>query len=203
MAKELLIDFTTFNVTPKMITESEQANNGKVMVEGVLQRAGAKNQNGRVYPKDILAREVKKYKEVQIAERRALGELDHPESSVVNLQNVSHNVLDAYFEGDDVIGKVEILSTPSGNILKELLKAGIKLGISSRGLGSVRSVDENTVSVEDDFELICWDFVSNPSTHGAFMAPVNEGVNKNVSEWDVCDQYCKTNSIIRDILGDL
>ena len=148
MAKELLIDFTTFNVTPKMITESEQANNGKVIVQGVLQRAGAKNQNGRVYPKDILAREVKKYKEVQIAERRALGELDHPESSVVNLQNVSHNVL-------------------------------------------------------DDFELICWDFVSNPSTHGAFMAPVNEGVNKNVSEWDVCDQYCKTNSIIRDILGDL
>ena len=203
MAKELLIDFTTFNVTPKMITESEQANNGKVIVQGVLQRAGAKNQNGRVYPKDILAREVKKYKEVQIAERRALGELDHPESSVVNLQNVSHNVLDAYFEGDDVIGKVEILSTPSGNILKELLKAGIKLGISSRGLGSVRSVDENTVSVEDGFELICWDFVSNPSTHGAFMAPVNEGVNKNVSEWDVCDQYCKTNSIIRDILGDL
>ena len=203
MAKELLIDFTTFNVTPKMITESEQANNGKVIVQGVLQRAGAKNQNGRVYPKDILAREVKKYKEVQIAERRALGELDHPESSVVNLQNVSHNVLDAYFEGDDVVGKVEILSTPSGNILKELLKAGIKLGISSRGLGSVRSVDENTVSVEDDFELICWEFVSNPSTHGAFMAPVNEGVNKNVSEWDVCDQYCKTNSIIRDILGDL
>ena len=203
MAKELLIDFTTFNVTPKMITESEQANNGKVIVKGVLQRAGAKNQNGRIYPKDILAREVKKYKQVQIAERRALGELDHPESSVVNLQNVSHNVLDAYFEGDDVIGKVEILSTPSGNILKELLKAGIKLGISSRGLGSVRSIDENTVSVEDDFELICWDFVSNPSTHGAFMAPVNEGVNKNVSEWDVCDQYCKTNSIIRDILGDL
>ena len=96
MAKELLIDFTTFNVTPKMITESEQANNGKVIVQGVLQRAGAKNQNGRVYPKDILAREVKKYKEVQIAERRALGELDHPESSVVNLQNVSHNVLDLF-----------------------------------------------------------------------------------------------------------
>ena len=203
MAKELLIDFTTFNVTPKMITESEHANNGKVIVQGVLQRSGAKNQNGRIYPKDILAREVQKYKEVQIAERRALGELDHPESSVVNLQNVSHNVQDVWWDGDDVVGKVEILSTPSGNILKELLKAGIKLGISSRGLGSVKSIGENTVSVEDDFELICWDFVSNPSTHGAFMAPVNEGVNKNVSEWDVCDQYCKTNSIIRDILGDL
>ena len=203
MAKELLIDYTTFHITPQMIKESEEANGGKVIVQGILERSGAKNQNGRVYPREILAREVEKYKKVQIAERRALGELDHPESSVVNLQNVSHNVQDVWWKGDDVIGKVEILSTPSGNILKELLKAGIKLGISSRGLGSVRSVDENTVSVEDDFELICWDFVSNPSTHGAFMAPVNEGVNKTASEWDVCDQYCKTNSIIRDILGDL
>ena len=203
MAKELLIDYTTFQITPQMIKESEEANGGRVIVQGVLQRSGAKNQNGRVYPKEILAREVENYKKVQIAERRALGELDHPESSVVNLQNVSHNVQDVWWKGDDVIGKVEILATPSGNILKELLKAGIKLGISSRGLGSVKSIGENTVAVEDDFELICWDFVSNPSTHGAFMAPVNEGVNGKASEWDVCDQYCKTNSIIRDILGDL
>jgi hypothetical protein len=203
MAKELLIDYTTFQITPQMIKESEEANGGRVIVQGVLQRSGAKNQNGRVYPKDILAREVENYKKVQIAERRALGELDHPESSVVNLQNVSHNVQDVWWKGDDVVGKVEILGTPSGNILKELLKAGIKLGISSRGLGSVKSIGENTVAVEDDFELICWDFVSNPSTHGAFMAPVNEGVNNQASEWDVCDKYCKTNSIIRDILGDL
>ena len=203
MAKELLIDYTAFQVTPQMITESEEANGGRVIVQGVLQRSGAKNQNGRVYPKEILAREVANYKKVQIAERRALGELDHPESSVVNLQNVSHNVRDVWWKGDDVIGKVEILGTPSGNILKELLKAGIKLGISSRGLGSVKSIGENTVAVEDDFELICWDFVSNPSTHGAFMAPVNEGVNNQTNEWEVCDKYCKTNSIIRDILGDL
>jgi hypothetical protein len=203
MAKELLIDYTTFHVTPQMIAESEQQNGGRVVVQGILQRSGAKNQNGRVYPKDILAREVENYKKVQIAERRALGELDHPESSVVNLQNVSHNVQDVWWKGDDVVGKVEILATPSGNILKELLKAGIKLGISSRGLGSVKSIGENTVAVEDDFELICWDFVSNPSTHGAFMKPVTEGVNNQTNEWDVCDKFCKTNSIIRDILGDL
>tara|TARA_R110001592_G_scaffold151410_1_gene377877 strand:- start:125 stop:736 length:612 start_codon:yes stop_codon:yes gene_type:complete len=203
MEKQLLIDYTTFQVTPQMILESEEQNGGKVIVQGVLQRSGAKNQNGRIYPKEILAREVANYKKVQIAERRALGELDHPESSVVNLQNVSHNVQDVWWKGDDVIGKVEILGTPSGNILKELLKAGIKLGISSRGLGSVKSIGENTVAVEDDFELICWDFVSNPSTHGAFMAPVNEGVNNQTNEWEVCDKYCKTNSIIRDILGDL
>jgi len=137
-----------------------------------------------------------------------LGELDHPESSVVNLQNVSHNVLDAFFEGDDVVGKVEILDTPAGKILKELLKAGIKLGISSRGLGSVEQVNEDTVKVGQDFELICWDFVSNPSTHGAFMKPtsLSESVNKlgnGTSEWEQCDKYCKVNSIIREILTDM
>ena len=203
MTKTLLMDYTTFKVTPELIKESEERNNGRVIVTGVLQRSGAKNQNGRVYPKDILEREVEKYKKIQIAEKRALGELDHPESSVVNLQNVSHNVLDCWWKGDDVLGKVEILGTPAGNILKELLKAGVLLGISSRGLGSVRSVDENTVAVEDDFELICWDFVSNPSTHGAFMKPVNESVNNQTNEWTSCDRYCKVNSIIRDILGDI
>ena len=176
MSKTLLIDYTPFEISPQMILESEQQNNGKVIVTGVLQRSDAKNQNGRVYPRDILQREVAQYKKVQVAERRALGELDHPESSVVNLSNASHNVLDVWWKGDDVVGKVEVLSTPAGNILKELFKSGIKLGISSRGLGSVKQISEDTVAVQDDFELVCWDFVSNPSTHGAFMAPINESV---------------------------
>ena len=203
--KKLLIDYTLFEVSPQLIAESETKNNGRVIVQGVLQRANAKNQNGRMYPKNILMREVKNYKKIQIAEKRALGELDHPESSVVNLQNVSHNVTDAWFDGDDVVGKVEILDTPAGKILKELLKAGIKLGISSRGLGSVNQVDESTVQVGNDFELICWDFVSNPSTHGAFMKPtsITESINNNVSEWEQCDKYCKVNSIIREILEDM
>ena len=198
MTKTLLKDYTTFKLTPKLIKESEERNNGRVIVSGVLQRAGSKNQNGRVYPKEILAREVAEYKKVQIAERRALGELDHPESSVVNLQNVSHNVLDCWWKNDDVVGKVEILNTPSGRILKELLKAGIKLGISSRGLGSVSSIGENTVSVEDDFELICWDFVSNPSTHGAFMSPVNESVISTKQ-----NKYSSINTIINDIICEV
>jgi hypothetical protein len=177
MEKQVLVDYIPFKITPQQINESLSNNNGRIIVEGVLQRSGAKNQNGRVYPKEILAREVANYKKIQIAENRALGELDHPESSVINLNNVSHNILDCWWKGDDVIGKVEILGTPSGNIVKELLKAGILLGISSRGLGSVRELDEGTVAVEDDFELICWDFVSNPSTHGAFMKPIqSEGV---------------------------
>jgi len=203
MARQVLVDYIPFQITPQQINESLSNNNGKLVVEGVLQRSGAKNQNGRVYPKEILAREVATYKKVNIAENRALGELDHPESSVVNLNNVSHNILDCWWKGDDVVGKVEILGTPSGNILKELLKAGILLGISSRGLGSVRELDEGTVEVEDDFELICWDFVSNPSTQGAFMKPVQsegvltEGVAKNNYSYD------KVNTIIRDILCEM
>lgn len=173
--KQLLVDTMLFSVTPKQINESKMQNNGKVIVSGVLQRAEAKNQNGRIYPKEILVREVKKYQDNQIKENRALGELDHPDSSVINLRNVSHNVLEVKWKGDDLVGVVEILPTPSGNILKELLNAGIRLGISSRGLGSVKEINESTVEVQDDFELIGWDFVSNPSTHGAFMYPAGGG----------------------------
>ena len=203
--KNLLIDYTTFDVSPQRIMESERQNNGKVIVTGWLQRANAKNQNGRIYPKEILMREVKNYKKVNIAESRALGELDHPESSVVNLQNVSHNVKDVWWKGDDVMGTVEVLSTPAGNILKELLKSGIKLGISSRGLGSVEELYENgeqAVQVKDDFELICWDFVSNPSTHGAFMKPatMNESVN-TVNK--INDKYSKINVLVSDILCEM
>ena len=199
MSKSLLIDYTTFNVSPQLVIESERKHGGKVVVTGCLQRANSKNQNGRVYPKEILMREVKNYKEVNIAERRALGELDHPESSVVNLQNVSHNIKKIWWKGDDLVGTVEVLGTPSGNILKELLKAGVKLGISSRGLGSVKQLSEDgTLEVQSDFELVCWDFVSNPSTHGAFMAPLKESVN------DIyINKYDKVNNIINEMLCDL
>ena len=202
MAKSLLIDYSSFEITPQMIVESERKNNGRVIVSGVLQRAEAKNQNGRVYPKETLMREAKKYSEIQIAENRALGELDHPESSVVNLQNVSHNIKKIWWKGNDLCGTVEVLSTPSGNILKELLKAGVKLGISSRGMGSVEEIregdGEGSLEVQPDFELVCWDFVSNPSTHGAFMAPVNESVGSIK-----VDKYEKLNNIINEMLCEL
>ena len=200
MSKSLLIDYNIFEVSRKMISESEQRNGGRVIVSGVLQRANAKNQNGRIYPKDILAREVAEYARVQVAENRALGELDHPESSIVNLQNVSHNIRRVWWKGDDVMGEVEVLGTPAGNILKELLRAGIKLGISSRGLGSVKELEEGTVAVENDFELVCWDFVSNPSTHGAFMHP--KGVNESVNRTPF-DKYEKVNNIMNQMLCDL
>ena len=188
MNKQLLVDVRPFDVSTTKINESISENNGKLIVKGVLQRAESKNQNGRVYPREVLLKEVGKYLENQVTERRALGELDHPESSVVNLNNASHNIVEMHWDGDDLMGTVEVLSTPAGNILKELFKSGIKLGISSRGLGSVETMkedeqgEEDTVEVQPDFELIAFDFVSNPSTHGAFMRPVNEAVQPKTPE---------------------
>ena len=201
MNKQLLVDVRTFDVSAKQIDESIKENNGKLVVKGVLQRAESRNQNGRVYPREVLLKEVGKYLENQVSERRALGELDHPESSVINLKNVSHNVREIHWDGDDLMGTVEILPTPSGNILKELLKAGILLGISSRGMGSVEPRNGGGVTVGDDFELIGWDFVSNPSTHGAFMTPMNESKQIKVNE--VCGDYCKAHDLIREIITEL
>ena len=203
--RQLIVDYLPFEVKPEQINESLKGNDGKLIVRGVLQRAEAKNQNGRVYPKDILHREAKKYAKEFIKERRAMGELDHPESSVVNLQNVSHNIREMHWEGDNLLGEVEVLGTPSGNILKELFKSGIKLGISSRGMGSVETVNEEgdqVTQVQPDFELIAFDFVSNPSTHGAFMYPMNEGVTNDIEipAGRACGVYCKVESVINDIM---
>ena len=201
MSKQVIVDYIPFEVSPQQINESMSKNGGRLVVKGVLQRAEAKNQNGRVYPKETMMREAENYAGVQIKERRALGELDHPDSSVVNLNNVSHNVLEMHWNNDDLVGTVEVLGTPAGNILKELFKSGIKLGISSRGLGSVEELGEAdekgepTVAVQPDFELIAFDFVSNPSTHGAFLSPIREGVENNQIR-----KVTKVERIINDIL---
>ena len=202
--KQLIVDYIPFEVTPQQINESMSTNDGKLIVKGVLQRAEAKNQNGRVYPKDLLMREAKKYTENFIQQKRALGELDHPDSSVVNLQNASHNVMEMHFNGNDLVGTVEVLGTPSGNILKELFKSGIKLGISSRGLGSVENIGEGAQEVQPDFELIAFDFVSNPSTHGAFLSPMNESVDKTqqYEQRPDCGIWCKTEQLIHDIITE-
>jgi hypothetical protein len=204
--KQLLVDYLPFEVKPEQIIESMKDNHGRLVVRGVLQRAESKNQNGRIYPREVLMREAKKYAKEFIGQNRAMGELDHPESSVVNLANVSHNIKEMHWEGDNLLGTVEVLGTPSGNILTELFKSGIKLGISSRGMGSVETVaesgdgDEDTQEVQPDFELIAFDFVSNPSTHGAFMYPMKESVNKDVPVGRTCGEYCKVESLINDIM---
>jgi hypothetical protein len=196
MNKSLLIEYALF--TPKsVLTEGKGDRN--LMVEGVIQRADAKNQNGRVYPKTILEREVEKYIQGPVAENRALGELDHPESMVINLKNVSHNIKKLWWNGDDLMGKVEVLPTPSGNILKELFLNKITVGISSRGMGSVQPLGEGTVEVQDDFELLAWDFVSTPSTQGAFMRPVGLSESYNPNTTDI-SKYNKINTLISDII---
>ena len=199
----LLTEYRPFHVD-RQLAEATLKENRPLTVKGVIQRAEAKNQNGRIYPREILEREIKKYAEGPIKERRALGELDHPESSVINLQNVSHNVTKVKMVGDDVYGEVEILSTPAGNILKELFRNGITVGISSRGMGSVQESGNGTVEVQDDFELLCFDFVSTPSTHGAFMKPAGRALQElqegkiQVPEY----KYTNVNNIIRDIICD-
>jgi hypothetical protein len=165
-----------------------------INIKGILQRADADNQNGRRYPKAILTREAGKYDDDFIKQRRALGELDHPESTVVNLRNVSHNITELHWEGDDLCGTIEVLSTPSGNIVRELMKNGIRLGVSSRGVGSIRSLGEGKVEVEDDFSLICFDIVSNPSTHGAFL---NEGINVTKNP------FANLENLVRDFFAEI
>ena len=195
----LLQEYRPFKVD-KQLVESSIRENKTLIVTGKLQAADTKNQNGRIYPEDILKREVEQYMKGPVAENRAMGKLDHPESSVINLQNVSHTIKRCWWEGDSVMGDVEVLNTPAGNILKALFASGITVGISSRGMGSVsENLAEGTVEVQDDFELLCWDFVSTPSTHGAFMAPkgLNEG-KIQVPEF----KYTNVNNIIRDIICD-
>jgi len=195
---QLLVDYIgSLEVTPAQINESINRNDGKLIVSGIAQRSDSFNQNNRRYPFEVLKRTSDKYKRTFIAERRAMGELDHPDSEVVNLANVSHNMLDLWWEGNNLMCKLEILPTPSGNIAKELLKAGIRVGLSSRGMGSVRNLGEGKVEVEDDFDIVCWDLVSNPSTQGAFMNPtLNESVKANKVQ-----KYHTINNLIGDIIS--
>ena len=197
----LLQEYRPFKVD-KLLVEQSIKKNKPLVVSGVLQRADAKNHNGRVYPKPILDREVKAYMDGPVKDNRAMGELDHPESSIINLQNVSHTIKKCWWDGDDVMGNVEILPTPAGNILKALFAAGIVVGISSRGMGSVQeNVAEGTVEVQPDFELVCFDFVSTPSTYGAFMTPKVNNINENKTKSSKY-KYTNVNNVIRDIICD-
>ena len=192
----LLTDWTLFEYTPDMIKESRNSNSGKIVMKGVLQKSDTLNQNGRIYPQAILEREVRNYQKF-IKENRALGECDHPESSVVELKNVSHIIREAHVDNDVVYGTVELLDTPAGKILQSLVEAGVTLGISSRGVGSTRNDGDYQV-VQDDFQLICWDFVSEPSTPGAFM--MREG--KKIDPSELSKHFTKDDKIDR-IFNDI
>jgi len=190
--KKVLIETQSFIPKGGLLTEGKLSERGNPMVEGILATAEVKNGNGRYYARDLWQREMDKYME-SVKENRALGELDHPESQVINLKNVSHNIKDVWWDGDHIMGKVEILPTPSGNILKALIESGVTVGVSSRGMGSLEQRGE-VMEVQDDFELLCWDFVSTPSNPGSFMNVIKEGKEVTVNK------YSEVDSIIREIL---
>ena len=196
MNKKLLTEWLAFDYSKEMIEESKKQNGGKIVLKGILQKADTLNQNGRIYPQPILEREIRNYQKF-IEENRALGECDHPDSSVVELKNASHIVREAFMDGDVCYGSVELLDTPSGKILQSLVESGVTLGISSRGVGSTQSEGDHQI-VQDDFQLICWDFVSEPSTPGAFM--MREG--KEISENDLNRHFTRSDRIDR-IFNDL
>lgn len=199
MSKQLLIEYATF--TPiKRLNEGISSRNGNMLVSGLVQACDKPNANRRIYPYPILFQQVEKYIEGPISENRALGELDHPESSIVNLKNVSHNIKRLWWEGKDLHGDIEVLPTPSGNILKELFKNNITVGISSRAMGSVSPIGEGLVQVEDDLDLICWDFVSQPSTYGAYMKPVS-GLRESIDHTLMNQsKYANANRMISEII---
>jgi hypothetical protein len=195
MNKSLLIDHTPFQSAKLTILENKQLGEGKSLVtlEGKLQEGGVKNGNNRIYPPEILKREVDKYVNGPIKTRTALGELDHPEASVVNLSNTSHVITKIWWDGNNVMGQLQLLPTPAGNIAKALVLSGIPLGISSRGMGSVKQLGE-TVEVQDDFELLCWDLVSVPSTPNAYMSLAES------KQFGSIKDYSKVNSLITEII---
>ena len=191
--KQVLIETLPFKVAPMQLTEGLKAPSGNPLVQGILATAEVKNGNGRYYPREIWEKEIDKYNQV-IEENRATGELDHPESSIINLKNVSHIIRDLWWDGDQVIGKIEILPTVSGNILKALIENNVQVGVSSRGMGSLKQVGE-MLEVQDDFELLCWDFVSTPSNPGSYMHVIREGL-----DFSNQNKYAKVNSIVTEIL---
>jgi hypothetical protein len=193
--KQILIETQTFTAKPVKLVEGKSST-GNPLVEGILATAEVKNGNGRYYSRDLWEREINKYMD-SVKQNRALGELDHPDSSIINLKNVSHNIKKLWWDNDNVMGVIEILPTPSGNILAALFQNGIPVGVSSRGMGSLKQMGE-LMEVQDDFELLCWDFVSTPSNPGSYMKEagmMNESKLPNQN-----NQYQKVNSIITDIL---
>lgn len=191
--KQVLVETNLFKVNPIQLTEGMKSPAGNPIVEGILATAEVKNGNGRYYAKDLWEREIDKYMTV-VKENRATGELDHPDSSIINLKNVCHIIRDMWWDGDHVVGKIEILPTASGNILRALIDNGVQVGVSSRGMGSLKPRGD-IMEVQDDFELLCWDFVSTPSNPGSYMHLVNEGKTHQI-----INPYTRVNSIVTEIL---
>ena len=156
------------------ITE-EKDGKKSTFIEGIFMQAEKKNRNGRVYPKKVLYGAVEKYLDEQVKTGRAVGELDHPEGPTINLDKVSHKITGLKFDGDDVVGKAQVLNTPMGKNVEGLIEGGVKLGVSSRGMGTVENV-QGVNMVQEDYLLATVDIVQDPSAQGAFVNGIMEGV---------------------------
>lgn len=200
MNKQTLIEYLPFQPLPQQLNEARMSPNKPFLVSGKVQAADKPNANKRIYDFDTLQTQVRLYMEGPVAEKRALGELDHPESSIINLKNVCHNITRLWWDGKDLYGEFEILPTPSGNILRELFLAGINVGVSSRAMGSVSPIGEGLVQVGEDLELICWDFVSTPSTYGAFVKP-NGSLQESIDyQIQTANKYENISRLVSDII---
>ena len=193
--KQVLIETQFFTAKPLKLVEGTVPTSNP-LVEGILATCEVKNGNGRYYSRELWEREMDKYME-NVNANRALGELDHLDSSIINLKNVSHNIKKIWWDGDNVMGAIELLPTPSGNILRALFENKIPVGVSSRGMGSLKQMGD-LMEVQDDFELLCWDFVSTPSNPGSYMK--EKGMMNESKTPQQHNQYNKVNSIITDIL---
>lgn len=199
MEKQVLIEYLPFKPQPKQLTEARVNPRAPFLVSGKMQAADKPNANHRIYDYATLKKQVSLYEEGPVREKRALGELDHPETSVINLKNVCHNITRVWWENKDLYGEFEILDTPSGNILKQLFLAGINVGVSSRAMGSVTPIGEGLVQVGEDLEIICWDFVSTPSTYGAYVKPVG-GLNESFIPQPEQQSRSRVDRLISDII---
>jgi len=199
--KQLLVDYT-YHSDAKLVLSEGRGNDGRIRLRGKLQEAEQKNGNGRVYPRDVLAREAEKYVKGPIANKNSMGELDHPDATIINLSNVSHLITEIWWEGNDLMGELLLLNTPSGKIAQELVLAGIPLGISSRGMGSVQQMGE-AVEVQDDFDLLCWDLVSVPSTPNAFMRRAGNSLKEGKIYNNGYNKYQKVHTLITEIICNM
>jgi hypothetical protein len=165
-------------VTEEIKVIKEEAGEAKntYYIEGVFMQSEIKNRNGRMYPRDLLEKEIQRYAQEYVEKKRAFGELGHPDGPTINLDRVSHLISELRMDGNDIIGKAKILSTPNGNIVKALIDEGARLGVSSRGMGSIRTEGHDIQIVQDDFYLAtAADIVADPSAPDAFVNGIMEG----------------------------
>jgi hypothetical protein len=191
---------TEINEECEVVTEANEEGKKSYFIEGIFMQGDIKNRNGRIYPESVLAKEMKRYTKEYIESKRALGELGHPEGPTINGDRVSHLITEMSQKGTDFHGKAKILSTPMGEIVKTFIDEGVKIGVSMRGLGSVKAGREGAMEVQEDFHLATVDIVTDPSAPNAFV----KGVMENVEYYyDIASGHWVARQPIEEVLEEV